>query len=125
MKQDDYGCVVSSQETVDAISDTLRAGSPVAIAWGDQNKTTQFDILFSWNARGWGNLQGGIKAETYLFVSIMRLGAFAFDVCKRPEQLHHEYIAEKLLIGSSRSAREVAGLIGGVIDNLAEGDIND
>jgi hypothetical protein len=119
MKYDDYGCVISAQETVDGIADALRDG-PVLIAWGDQNKTTQYDILFSYNVRAFGQVQGGLRAS-YLFVSIMRLGAFAFEVPSRTGQLHHAYIAEKLHIKSQQTAREIAGLAGGVIDKLAEG----
>ena len=116
MVYDDYGEVVNGEDTYSDIAGTLRAmGRPVLVGWTDE-KGTHYDILFTLSVSFAGtNIQGGIRSED-LFVSIMRKGAFAFEIDFK--EIHPSYYAEKLAIDSRVTAEKLAELINNVRELL-------
>lgn len=86
------------------------------IGWSDE-RGTHLDILFSTIApfKSLGECRRGIRAS-YLFVSVMGVGAFGFDVSDH--KTHPSYYSEKLNLGWS--SQEVADLINGVKKSLSE-----
>lgn len=113
---DDWREVTNSHETFDEIARVLKTGQPVVLGWTD-GAGTHLDVLFTWNARQYGSLQGGLSAGTDLFVSIMRIGAFGFAV-PMDAASHPGYIGEKLCLRGS-TAEALAELINGVRERLA------
>src|SRR3990167_9011938 len=118
MKYDEYGEVINAPETYKGIAEEL-SGNAVLVGWTDE-MGTHFDILFTLNALPYGtNIQGGIRPSTDLFVSIMRWGAFAFEVSD--EDTHAGYFDEKLSargpMGQATSEK-LAELINGVKKEL-------
>ena len=80
-----------------------------------QSGCTHYDILFDYDVLSLGFIQGGIK-DDYLFVSIMRIGAFAFKI---DDEKHAGYIAEKLFNGRlDSSVEKLTELINGIIKEL-------
>ena len=77
MDYDTYGEVINGEKTYHGIAEELGQNS-VLIGWTDQ-AGTHLDILFTLEALKFGTVQGGIK-DTDLFISIMRGGAFGFEV---------------------------------------------
>ncbi len=114
MKTDDYSEVLNAPETFEEIADVLKAGSACFIGWTDE-QSTHFDILFTFRSRGFGTHQGGVRPMD-LFVSIMRLGAFGFEI--EHTDTHPEYYAEKLHCGGGATAVALAELINGVKKEL-------
>jgi hypothetical protein len=111
MNYDTYGEVINGPETYKGIAEELGSNS-VLIGWTDQ-QGTHFDILFTLHALPYGNnIQGGIQPRTDLFVSIMRWGAFAFEI--KDEDTHAGYYSEKLGGGMGSTAEALAELINGV-----------
>jgi hypothetical protein len=94
MKFDEYGEVINHEDTYNWIANDLTEGlKPVLVGWTDQNGT-HLDILFTFWTKKYGtNIQGGISPSD-LFVSIMRVGAFGFEVTD--EGTHQSYYDEKL-----------------------------
>lgn len=111
MKRDEYGTVLNAPETFEAIAKNIRGGFSVLIAWTDE-EGTQFDILFARHPITNGPVQGGIQSSD-LFVSIMRIGAFGFDISNT--DTHPSYYAEKLHLRSGGlSCDKLAELINGI-----------
>lgn len=108
--------IINGEETYREIARKLKNGSPVIIGWTDQ-LGSHADVLFSWGVEGSGPLQGGINRGD-LFVSIMRAGAFAFDL--HNEGTHPGYYAEKLHWSGGESSEQLGQLINGVKDQLRE-----
>lgn len=116
---DEYGVHVNGQETYDAIAAALRAHSSLAISWTDQ-EGTQLDLLLAVPEHVVGPFQGGIR-QGDLFVAIMRMGAFAFDITSNP-RTDPGYYAEKLgrsQLGRSVTSVKLSDLINGVRSSLA------
>lgn len=133
MKTDEYNEVINHPNTFKAIAEELKKSKAVLIGWTDENYT-HFDILFTYKptvAIGQiingvfvediflsANFQGGIR-PTDLFVSIMRVGAFGFEVNNK--DTHWSYYDEKLgsrfRFGETIGAK-LAELINGVKKNL-------
>ncbi len=114
MTQDSWGEVLNSQETYDDIALALSGGRSVIIGWTDE-QMSHFDILFhyKWMRHPENNqIQGGIDARNDLFVSIMRKGAFGFDV--NETNTHSSYYGEKLNMGNGITVEKLAELINGV-----------
>lgn len=114
MNYDDYGEVVNGDSTYRGIAEELHHNA-VIVGWSDVHGT-HFDILFTLTALRYGDqIQGGIRPGTDLFVSIMRWGAFAFEV--NNADTHPGYYEEKLgslgKFGEQTSAA-LADLINGV-----------
>lgn len=110
MEYEEYGEVINSPKTYKGIAEELHKNS-VLIGWTDL-LGTHYDILFTLTALQYGtNIQGGIRPRTDLFVSIMRKGAFAFDISN---DTHPGYYGEKLHTGGGESGEKLAELINGV-----------
>jgi hypothetical protein len=120
MNYDEYGEVVNGELTYKGIAGELPSNA-VIVGWSDGNGT-HLDVLFTLHALRYGDqIQGGIRPASDLFVSIMRWGAFAFEV--NEADTHPGYYEEKL--GSSgafgETTREaLAELINGVRKLLAQ-----
>ena len=112
-----YGEVINGNETYKDISEKLISGS-VIIGWTDEGYT-HLDILFNYKAcRKIGNyLQRGLRGNE-LFVSIIGLGAFGFDVDKGEKA--PGYIAEKLNLERQPTIDKLGELINGVIKEIVK-----
>ncbi len=116
MNEETYGEIINGEETYHDISVQLKLGGNMLIGWTDE-EGTHFDILFAYKVSFSGNnFQGGIRPATDLFVSIMRKGAFAFDV--ENENTHYGYYAEKLFLGDDISSKKLGELINGIKKEL-------
>ncbi len=93
MNYEEYGEVINGQQTYEGIAHILER-HPILVGWTDGNGT-HLDIMFNKQVVPYGtNIQGGIRPNTDLFVSIMRWGAFAFEISE--SELHPGYVDEKL-----------------------------
>lgn len=93
MNKDNYGEIINGEQTYDEIAKALKDGESVIIGWTDE-QGSHFDILFNMHAvRKGSQIQFGIRPETDLFVSIMRVGSFAFEI--NQSSLHTGYVNEK------------------------------
>ena len=114
MNKDEYGEIVNGYDTVIEISKRLKEGQSVIIGWTDE-KYTHLDLLFNYNSYKEGILQRGLRGSE-LFVSIIGLGAFGFDVKDR--EIYKGYILEKLNIRGEPTTSKLAELVNGVIKEL-------
>jgi len=116
MKQDIYGEIINDVKTYKDIANNLKDGSNVIIGWTDE-EYTHLDILFSFRAyKDMNNyLQRGIRGNE-LFVSIIGLGAFGFDVDN--EKKAPGYIAEKLNLTGQPTVDKFGELINGIIQAI-------
>lgn len=105
--QDQYEVVTNSEDTYNAVAACLRDHGSVIIAWTD-GEGTQFDILFTLKPLQCGPVQGGIRGPSDLFVSIMRIGAFAFELGE--SDTHPAYYAEKIGVGGAQLAELINGV---------------
>lgn len=112
MLQDEYGEIINGTETYDEIRKRLFKGENVIIGWTDE-ECTHFDILFSLRAYKPQNnyLQRGLRGNE-LFVSIIGLSAFGFDI---DSSKHSGYIAEKLNIKEQHTIDKFGRLINGIL----------
>lgn len=118
MNTDEYNEIINGEETFKTIAYHLKMHQPVIIGWTDEN-STHYDILFTLTAKRYGSqIQGGVRPETDLFVSIMRMGAFGFEVNDMPT--HPSYVDEKLCmrLGDNITREKLAELINGVKASL-------
>lgn len=119
MKTDKYGEIINAPETYKAIATVLGITGSCLIGWTDE-EATHFDILFNYQIGGIptfaGQMQGGIQA-TDLFISIMRIGCFGFEV--KNEDTYWTYYNEKLgyHLGET-TGKKIAELINGVKKEL-------
>lgn len=111
---DEYGEVINGELTYRWVSLYLRQHQSVLIGWTDE-VGTNFDILFSCSPRVSGSIQGGLSRHE-LFISIMRIGAYGFNV--NGGQIHQMYISEKLNIPEVPTLYKLTELINGVIAYL-------
>lgn len=118
MKKDEYGEVLNSEETYKSIAVELKSGltRSVLIGWTD-GLQSHFDIMFTLRPTGFGHFQRGIRTSD-LFVSIMSVGAFGFEITDR--ETHYGYYDEKFgrFFGEA-SSQQLADLINGVKRHLA------
>lgn len=110
MEYDTYGEVINGEGTYSEIALKLKLDLPVLIGWTDDDGT-HFDILFVKDAEVYGTIQGGVKG-TDLFVSVMRRGAFGFEIDKT--DTHSGYYSEKLGGDMGSTSEKLAELINGV-----------
>ncbi len=108
MNYDEYGEVINGDLTYKGIAEELKSNA-VLVGWTDQDGT-HFDVLFTLTTLIYGTVQGGIKKKD-LFVSIMRKGAFGFEV--ENIDTHPNYYSEKLA-GMGSTAEKFAELVNGV-----------
>lgn len=111
MNTDEYGEVVNGEDTYKEIAANLKVGLPVLIGWSDGHGA-HLDILFAKGAVGQGPLQGGIRRTSDLLVSLMRRGAFGFEVDH--QDTHSGYYGEKLNWSGAESLEALASLINSV-----------
>ena len=114
MNKDEYGEITSGYDTVTEISKRLKEGQAVIIGWTDE-KHTHLDLLFNYNTYKEGMLQRGLRGNE-LYVSIMSIGAFGFDVKNR--KIHSGYISEKLNIHGEPTISKLTELINEIIKEL-------
>ena len=114
MKDDGFGEIINDYDTFKSIGHDLKDKTSVIIGWTDDGGT-HYDILFTYRAKSYGILQGGVSGD-YLFVSIMRKGAFGFDVVA--EDTTAEYYGEKLFVSGIETQKKLADLINGVKKQL-------
>ena len=110
MNYDEWKQVVNGQDTYTDLARRLLNTGSVIVGWTDQI-ATHHDILFTYKPSQAGDLQGGLSGPM-LYVSVMRIGAFAF---RSGQVLHHDYVAEKLGLLSTEAMTE---LINGVLKEL-------
>ena len=108
MTQNEYGEIYNGEDTYQEIIHYLNESGRFLIGWTDQ-LGTHFDILFVNTCSYEGtNKQGGIRPRSDLFVSIMRIGCFAFEIGKTS---HPSYYGEKLGLGDNATTEKLTELI--------------
>jgi len=118
MKLDKYGTALNDIETFKTIALKLKNYSCFLMAWTDE-AGTQLDILFTldpnFDSENIGLVQGGVR-QNDLFVSIMRMGAFGFEV--KNDTTHGGYYSEKLSVKGGEMSEKLGELINGVKKEL-------
>lgn len=113
MNQDEYGEVINGERTYKDIAFHILNERSALIGWTDENGT-HFDILFTAlnvSVPRDNTIQGGVRSND-LFVSIMRKGAFGFEMAVT--NTHPNYYAEKLCVSGEETCTKLAELINGV-----------
>lgn len=114
MNKDKYGEIINGYNTVAEIASKLKDGQSVIIGWTDE-RYTHLDLLFNYRTHKSGMLQRGLRGNE-LFVSIISIGSFGFDVSDR--ETHKGYISEKLNISGEPTISKLAELINGIKKEL-------
>ena len=116
INQDKYGEIVNGINTYKEIAHLLKLGRSIIIGWTDE-KFTHLDLLFSLSPYKYPSnyLQRGLRGTNELYVSIIGLGAFGFDI---DSEKHSGYIGEKLNIQGQPVVDKLAELINGIIKEL-------
>lgn len=116
MDKDEYGEIINGIHTYVEIADKLKNDGSVIIGWTDE-KYTHLDILFTYRVyKEEGNyLQRGLRSND-LFVSIISIGSFGFEVTKQEKA--KGYISEKLNLKGEPTLSKFADLVNGVIKEL-------
>ncbi len=116
MKRDEDGVVHNNIVTYVKIAQLLLQNGSILISWTDE-EGSQLDILFTLlKFPPIGPIQGGLKSD-YLYVSIMRIGAFGFRV--EDTTTTSEYYKEKLGMTSNVTTDKLTELINGVRKELS------
>lgn len=90
--------VENCNELFEYIAESFLSNEPIIIAWSE-GRGTQFDISFTHIKNNLGGIQGGIRnIRNHLFVSIMQVGAFAFEI-DDDYQLECDYVSKRLHVG--------------------------
>lgn len=116
MDRDKYGEIINGICTYTEIVNKLKDGQSVIIGWTDE-RYTHLDLLFNYRAYKGGMLQRGLRGNE-LFVSIISIGSFGFDIKDR--EISAGYIAEKLNIHGEPTINKLAELINEVIRGLCK-----
>lgn len=116
MNRDIYDEIINGENTYREIANRLKHGQSVIIGWTDE-RSTHLDILFTYHIyKEYRNyLQRGLRGNE-LFVSIISIGAFGFNV--NNNQKYPEYIKEKLNLTGEPTCEKLADLINGIIKEL-------
>ncbi len=116
MDKDQYGEIINGIYTYREIAERLKKGESVIIGWTDE-KYTHLDILFAYGAyKEEGNyLQRGLRSND-LFVSIIGLGSFGFEVTKQEKA--RGYISEKLNLKGEFTLSKFTDLVNGIVNEL-------
>lgn len=112
----EYGEIINGPETYSKIATSLLMGKNILIGWTDE-MSTHYDILFTKDPAIYGtNIQGGIRRDD-LFVSIMRIGCFGFEI--ENTDTHYGYYSEKFNYNfGEATGQKLADLINGVKKEL-------
>lgn len=116
MNKDIYDEIINGTKTYKEIANRLKQKTPVIIGWTDEDGT-HLDILFTYNVykEQENYLQRGLRGNE-LFVSIMGIGAFGFNINNSKRWLG--YIEEKLNLRGFEVGGQLADLINGVVKEL-------
>lgn len=115
MDKDEYDEIINGENTYKEIANRLKQGQAVIIGWTDE-RSTHLDILFTYHIyKEYGNhLQRGLRGNE-LFISIISIGAFGFDV---NNEKYPGYIGEKLNLIGEPTCEKLAELINGIMKEL-------
>lgn len=114
---DKYEELYNSVKTYNAIAWMLAKTNSCIIGWMDGDGS-HHDILFTLEPYQMGRLHGGMRGPDNLFVSVLRIGCFGFDIV-RARGMHPSYIAEKLNLSlTSSTTKSITDLINGVLAAL-------
>lgn len=118
MNKTEYDEIINGEDTYKEIADKLKTEKTVLVGWTDEI-ATHYDFLFSLGAyKEIDNyVQGGLR-KTDLFVSVMKKGAFGFEI--NNSEKSSGYITEKLFLQEriNETTEKVADLINGIIKYL-------
>lgn len=99
---DEFGTLKNNSEAIKWVLSKLENSKSVAFAWTDE-EGTQLDLILTYkpfydpeNAR---LIQGGVRVQHDLLVSVLRHGAFGFQTGKDITETHFNYYKEKLNVG--------------------------
>ena len=124
---DEFGTLINGDKTYAMLGDVIRGtteeeSAGAVFAWSDE-RGTQYDFIMtqgpSYQPDNSKLLQGGVSPESDLFVSIMRIGAFSFDITAE-SKTNGNYVAEKLGLSVGSTADKVAELINGIIKDFKD-----
>lgn len=116
VSQDEYGTVINTGHTYTGLAKILKTGTPVIMAWTDE-EGTQLDILLAIHPAQFGILQRGMKSTTDLFVAVSSFGMFGFEMNNTWKSAG--YVGEKLGLGGSNATTiKLADLINDLIEEL-------
>ncbi len=110
--------VRNAPETYVAIVETLQDLGCALIGWTDGGGT-HYDILFSLRPPQVGTIATGVIGPRYLFVGILKVGCFGFEIDGRSAPLRAIYVTEKLSLQAGETTDAVTELINGVLRELA------
>ena len=118
MDKDEYDEIINGKNTYKEIANKLKHRQAVIIGWTDE-RSTHLDILFTYYTyKESGNyLQRGLRGNE-LFVSIIGIGAFSFDV--NTNKKYPGYIGGKLNLTEEPTCEKLAELINGIIKELQD-----
>lgn len=117
MNKDLYGEVINGIDTYITIAEQLMEGNSVIIGWTDEGYDHR-DILFTYRAKQFGNLQRGLHG-CYLFVSIIDHSSMGFMIESATDnRKHNGYIKEKLRLHDNSCDDKICELINGVIHEI-------
>ena len=114
MNIDDYGEIINGAYSYKEVANRLKEGQSVIIGWTDE-EYTHLDLLFNYRAYKGGMLQRGLRGNE-LFVSIISIGSFGFDIKDR--EISAGYISEKLNIHGEPTINKLTELINEIIKEL-------
>jgi len=120
--EDSYGTIVNGEniDTFEWAAEMLSTFGSVIFAWTDQ-EGTQLDILLTYKTgfspSNISLLQDGVRHND-LFVSIMRMGSFGFEISH--DDTFPSYYAEKLGLGGEATAEKLAVLLNGIKRELVK-----
>lgn len=116
MDRDKYDEIINGKNTYIEIASKLIHGQSVIIGWTDE-ESTHLDILFTYHSyKEFCNyLQRGLRGNE-LFVSIIGIGAFGFDI--NNSEKHPRYIKEKLNLTGESTCEKLTELINSIIKEL-------
>lgn len=117
MNLDEYGEVINGEATNQIIAHDVASYGSCLVGWSD-GEGTHLDILFTTvnGMNSYGPIHGGQKASTDLFVSILRWGAYGFEL--NGKEKYPSYIAGKIPLGDNITTDKFADLLNGVIAEL-------
>jgi hypothetical protein len=117
---DEYGEVCNADNTYKYLANALKHSGKIIFGWTD-GIGSHFDILLTLNAlyyiKNRCTLQDEIMPND-LFISIIRGGAFGFDL--ENDDKSKDYYAEKLHLSGGPTTDKMADLFNGVIKAIKE-----
>lgn len=117
LARDADGTVYNSQRTFTGLARMLNRYGSVFIAWTDE-QGSQLDLLLTVQPIQVGPIAGGLQASTHLFVSVIRFGAFGFQIKKGGSHRSPHDVSEKLHTGDNLTTNKLVRLIDGTCEAL-------